>query len=121
MPSFGRITARQQELEGRFRSRHADTLNNAEEIAFLHGAAKEQKLIDASFGQILANKQEMVTKRVRLGLGLILAHESCANRVKRVPRRGRLSIGIRLTVHALCNGLPGFGLDFKRTLDRCAW
>lgn len=63
MPSFGRITARQQELEGRFRSRHADTLNNAEEIAFLHGAAKEQKLIDASFGQILANKQEMVTKR----------------------------------------------------------
>jgi hypothetical protein len=34
MPSFGRLTAAQQELEGNFRSMHARILANAEEIAF---------------------------------------------------------------------------------------
>jgi len=49
MPSFGRLTAEQQKLEGDFRSHHTRLLAHAEEIAFYNGARRERVLTDKAF------------------------------------------------------------------------
>ena len=47
MPSFGRLTAQQQDLEGLFRSTHSGVLAHAEEIAFHSGGPRERERCDA--------------------------------------------------------------------------
>lgn len=41
-PSFGRYTAKEQKLEGEYRSKHTDLLNHSEEIAFYNGSEWEK-------------------------------------------------------------------------------
>jgi len=41
-PTFGKLVAQQQDLEGKFRSCHSDLLNHSEEIAFYNGSRWEK-------------------------------------------------------------------------------
>jgi len=52
MPPFGRLTAKQSELEGNYRTVHQRLIANAEEIAFYDGSRKERQIINLSFGDI---------------------------------------------------------------------
>ncbi|EGC30265.1 ABC transporter D family protein [Dictyostelium purpureum] len=52
MPPFGRLTAKQSELEGNYRTVHQRLITNAEEIAFYDGSRKERQIINLSFGDI---------------------------------------------------------------------
>ncbi|EGG16527.1 ABC transporter D family protein [Cavenderia fasciculata] len=52
MPPFGRLTAKQSELEGNYRTVHQRLITNAEEIAFYDGSKKEREIINLSFGDI---------------------------------------------------------------------
>ncbi|EFA80627.1 ABC transporter D family protein [Heterostelium album PN500] len=52
MPPFGKLTAKQSELEGNYRTVHQRLITNAEEIAFYDGARKERQIINLSFGDI---------------------------------------------------------------------
>ena len=51
-PTFGKLVAIQQNLEGEYRSTHSDLLNHAEEIAFYKGADWEKKKINKSYEAI---------------------------------------------------------------------
>eukprot|EP01100_Stratorugosa_tubuloviscum_P000005 TRINITY_DN0_c1_g1_i3.p1 TRINITY_DN0_c1_g1~~TRINITY_DN0_c1_g1_i3.p1 ORF type:complete len:725 (-),score=331.19 TRINITY_DN0_c1_g1_i3:237-2411(-) len=46
MPSFGRIIARESELEGTYRTAHQRLITNSEEIAFYHGGDREKTIIN---------------------------------------------------------------------------
>jgi len=48
-PSFGKLTAVEQKLEGEYRSKHTDLLNHSEEIAFYNGSDWEKTHINAKF------------------------------------------------------------------------
>ncbi|KYQ92710.1 ABC transporter D family protein [Tieghemostelium lacteum] len=52
MPPFGKLTAKQSELEGNYRTVHQRLITNAEEIAFYDGSTKERQIINLSFGDI---------------------------------------------------------------------
>lgn len=41
-PSFGRLTAMEQKIEGEYRAKHTDLLNHSEEIAFYNGSNWEK-------------------------------------------------------------------------------
>ena len=48
-PSFGRMTAMEQKIEGEYRSKHTDLLNHSEEIAFYNGSEWEKQRINDKF------------------------------------------------------------------------
>jgi len=41
-PTFGKLTAVEQKLEGEYRAKHTDLLNHSEEIAFYNGSDWEK-------------------------------------------------------------------------------
>ena len=45
-PSFGKLTAVEQKLEGEYRAKHTDLLNHSEEIAFYNGSDWEKTHIN---------------------------------------------------------------------------
>eukprot|EP01116_Phalansterium_solitarium_P019780 TRINITY_DN5655_c0_g1_i2.p1 TRINITY_DN5655_c0_g1~~TRINITY_DN5655_c0_g1_i2.p1 ORF type:complete len:522 (+),score=122.56 TRINITY_DN5655_c0_g1_i2:114-1679(+) len=49
LPSMGRFTARQSELEGTYRTAHQRVIASAEEIAFFNGAEKEKTIVNSLF------------------------------------------------------------------------
>ncbi|CAI2360618.1 unnamed protein product [Moneuplotes crassus] len=51
-PTFGKLVAKQQDLEGKFRSCHSDLLNHSEEIAFYNGARWERKRINNTYDEL---------------------------------------------------------------------
>jgi len=52
MPAFGRLTARESELEGNYRTAHQRLIYNAEEIAFYDGSRKERLIINRLFNDL---------------------------------------------------------------------
>ena len=52
LPSYGRLMAKQQALEGDYRYRHAKLIDNAEMVAFLGGEKPERSVLDHSFQEI---------------------------------------------------------------------
>eukprot|EP00041_Stephanoeca_diplocostata_P016354 m.321679 g.321679 ORF g.321679 m.321679 type:complete len:741 (-) comp20338_c0_seq7:2065-4287(-) len=63
MPSFGKLTAAQQEAEGVFRADHARIISHAEEIAFLRGGAVERTRVSNSFATIADKAQTTMSWR----------------------------------------------------------
>jgi len=59
MPSFGKLTARESELEGNYRTAHQRLIANSEEIAFYDGSEKEKVIINRLF-QLLYNHEGYV-------------------------------------------------------------
>lgn len=51
-PTFGKLVAVQQNLEGEFRACHSDLLNHSEEIAFYNGAHWERKKINNAYDEL---------------------------------------------------------------------
>ena len=51
-PRYGKLAAAEQTLEGRFRSRHAKLIQNAEMVAFMRGERPEVGLLEMAFGRI---------------------------------------------------------------------
>ena len=41
-PSFGKLTALEQQIEGEYRAKHSDLLNHSEEVAFYNGSDWEK-------------------------------------------------------------------------------
>lgn len=52
MPSFGKLIAKESELEGYYRTAHQRLITNSEEIAFYDGSAKEKIIITQSLQAI---------------------------------------------------------------------
>jgi ABC-type uncharacterized transport system fused permease/ATPase subunit len=52
MPAFGRFSARESLLEGKYRTAHQRLINNAEEIAFYDGGKKESSIVSQLFESI---------------------------------------------------------------------
>lgn len=48
-PSFGKLTAVEQQLEGEYRAIHSELIAHAEEVAFYNGAKWEHLAIDNGF------------------------------------------------------------------------
>jgi ATP-binding cassette subfamily D (ALD) protein 3 len=49
MPAFGKLTARESELEGDYRMAHQRLITNSEEIAFYDGSKREKEIISRLF------------------------------------------------------------------------
>ena len=84
MPSFGRLTAQQQELEGTFRSMHSRILANAEEIAFHSGGPRERERVEDAFKEIVSVKRRIFKHRAYMSFmdttavkhcGMLLSYE----------------------------------------------
>eukprot|EP00300_Choanocystis_sp_HF-7_P033350 c45677_g1_i1.p1 GENE.c45677_g1_i1~~c45677_g1_i1.p1 ORF type:complete len:644 (-),score=146.19 c45677_g1_i1:79-2010(-) len=52
MPPYGRLSAEEQVLEGRFRTAHANLINNSEMVAFSGGERPEKEVLDRAFDAI---------------------------------------------------------------------
>ncbi len=52
LPSYGRLAAEKQTLEGRFRSRHTKLIQNSEMVAFMRGEEPEKNLLERAFSLI---------------------------------------------------------------------
>jgi ATP-binding cassette subfamily D (ALD) protein 3 len=68
MPSFPRLTAEQQRLEGDYRYVHSRTINYAEEIAFFGGQKKERQVMDTTFDRLYRHMRNIFTKQAWLGV-----------------------------------------------------
>jgi ATP-binding cassette subfamily D (ALD) protein 3 len=68
MPSFPRLTAEQQRLEGDYRYVHSRAINYAEEIAFFAGQKKERQVMDVSFDRLYRHMRNIFTKQAWLGV-----------------------------------------------------
>jgi len=55
LPPFGELAAKEQELEGKFRSVHSTLITNCEQIAFLGGERPEEAKLDKHFQNLLAH------------------------------------------------------------------
>lgn len=67
-PSFGKYTAREQQLEGEYRAKHTDLLGHSEEIAFYNGSNWEKDQINSKFGELMTHIKEFVYKRFLMGI-----------------------------------------------------
>jgi len=52
IPSYGKLAAREQQLEGYFRNKHARVINNSEMIAFMGGEIPEKNILNKTFQDI---------------------------------------------------------------------
>eukprot|EP00298_Acanthocystis_sp_HF-20_P007780 c17281_g1_i1.p1 GENE.c17281_g1_i1~~c17281_g1_i1.p1 ORF type:complete len:653 (-),score=234.15 c17281_g1_i1:103-2061(-) len=52
LPPYGRLSAEEQVLEGRFRAAHAELIQNGEMVAFFRGEVPEKKVLDRAFYNI---------------------------------------------------------------------
>jgi len=52
MPSFGKLSARESELEGQYRSAHQRLITNNEEIAFYDGSRRERVIVNSKLDEI---------------------------------------------------------------------
>jgi len=67
-PTFGKLVAKQQDLEGKFRSCHSDLLNHSEEIAFYNGSRWERKKINAAYDELHAHIAKTMGARFYMGI-----------------------------------------------------
>eukprot|EP01114_Cavostelium_apophysatum_P013429 TRINITY_DN3254_c0_g1_i1.p1 TRINITY_DN3254_c0_g1~~TRINITY_DN3254_c0_g1_i1.p1 ORF type:complete len:733 (+),score=209.45 TRINITY_DN3254_c0_g1_i1:91-2289(+) len=76
MPSFGRLAARESELEGNYRTAHQRLISNAEEIAFYDGSEKERTIINRLFANIFNHSSYVFYLRGLVGVfdGLLVKY-----------------------------------------------
>lgn len=67
-PTFGKLVAKQQDLEGKFRACHSDLLNHSEEIAFYNGAKWERKRINNSYDELHRHVAKTMGARFYMGI-----------------------------------------------------
>jgi ATP-binding cassette subfamily D (ALD) protein 3 len=67
-PTFGKLIARQQDLEGEFRSCHSDLLNHSEEIAFFNGAHWEKRRINKAYDELNEHVVQVMGARFYMGI-----------------------------------------------------
>ena len=67
-PSFGRLTAREQELEGEYRHKHNELIAHSEEIAFYNGSEWEKTQINSKFSLLYAHVRKVLHKRFLMGI-----------------------------------------------------
>jgi len=60
MPSFGKLIAKESELEGRYRTAHNNLITDSEEIAFYKGADKERSVINKFLGDLEKHEQYVI-------------------------------------------------------------
>lgn len=67
-PTFGKLVAKQQDLEGKFRSNHSDILNHSEEIAFYNGARWEKRKINNTYDELHQHISKTMGARFYMGI-----------------------------------------------------
>jgi len=67
-PSFGRLTAVEQQLEGEYRALHTALLSHSEEIAFYNGADWERINIDKGFKKLTDHIDSVIVKKFWMGI-----------------------------------------------------
>jgi len=67
-PTFGKLVAIQQNLEGEYRACHSDLLNHSEEIAFYQGAEWEKKRINKSYGELHSHIEMVMKQKFWMGI-----------------------------------------------------
>lgn len=100
-PSFGKLTALEQKLEGEYRAKHTDLLNHSEEIAFYNGSEWEKQHINAKFYELYNHIKNVVYKRFLMGI-----YDSM------LVKYGAVTIGY------IVLGLPIFGSNKEKYLKQ---
>ncbi|KAF7725939.1 hypothetical protein EC973_009176 [Apophysomyces ossiformis] len=67
-PSFGKMVAEEQRLEGEFRFRHSRVIENAEEIALYDGQQIEKDVLDRSYYALIKHVNRIFRLRVPHGI-----------------------------------------------------
>lgn len=67
-PPMGLLTSIQQNCEGEFRAQHSNIKTFSQEIGFLNGARWEKNLLKHKFSLLYKNKQNILNKRMFLGI-----------------------------------------------------
>ncbi|KAI7902840.1 ABC transporter transmembrane region 2-domain-containing protein [Cokeromyces recurvatus] len=67
-PSFGKMVAEEQRLEGEFRFRHSRLMENAEEVALLEGQRIEKRELDKSYHSLIRHLNRVFRVRVPYGM-----------------------------------------------------
>ena len=99
-PTFGKLVAQQQNLEGDFRSCHSDLLNHSEEIAFYNGSQWEKKRINNSYTVLNQHIEKVMKARFYMGI-----FDSM------VTKYGAVLVGYTIL------GLPVFGSDSEKYIS----
>lgn len=102
-PTFGKLVAKQQDLEGDFRACHSDLLNHSEEIAFYNGSKWEKKRINTAY-DVLHNHIGKVMK-ARFYMGIFDSM---------ITKYGAVLVGYTIL------GLPVFGRNKEEYLKQVA-
>lgn len=100
-PSFGKLTAKAQKLEGEYRACHTSLSHHAEEIAFYKGTKWEKQRILDSFKELINHTESIMTKRLFMGTFDSL-----------LVKYGAVIIGYAVV------GLPVFGAGSKEYLEK---
>ena len=66
-PSFGKLRAIEQILEGKYRSSHTDLIHFSEEIAFLNGEKWEKRRVNGILDRLLEHLRDIMNKRLFMG------------------------------------------------------
>jgi len=76
MPSFGKLVAKESELEGYYRTAHQRLITNSEEIAFYDGSKKERKIIESALKAIYSHVSYVRYLRGLIGIfdGLLVKY-----------------------------------------------
>jgi ATP-binding cassette subfamily D (ALD) protein 3 len=76
MPPLGKLTARESELEGNYRTAHQRLIVNSEEIAFYNGSKKERTIINALFDNIYNHSSYLYYLKCLVGIfdGLLVKY-----------------------------------------------
>jgi ATP-binding cassette subfamily D (ALD) protein 3 len=67
-PSFGRLTALEQKIEGEYRAKHSDLLQHSEEVAFYNGSDWEKARIHDKFTELINHVKFVLHKRFLMGI-----------------------------------------------------
>ena len=67
-PPMGNLTANEQNLEGEFRSAHANLLSHSEEVAFYNGGEWEKTKMGGVFDKLYWHVMNMINKRFYIGM-----------------------------------------------------
>lgn len=67
-PSFGKMVAEEQRLEGEFRFRHSRIIENSEEIALFEGQGIEKTVLDKSYYALIHHVNRIFRARVPHGM-----------------------------------------------------
>ncbi|CAO3592458.1 unnamed protein product [Absidia cylindrospora] len=67
-PSFGKMVAEEQRLEGEFRFRHSRIIENSEEIALFEGQHIEKTVLDKSYYALIRHVNRIFRSRIPHGM-----------------------------------------------------